>query len=92
LLIYRIYIFDGEMDQPKLSTLAAAGTIERIIAKPDSGGWVVLIQHKTLAGLHIEPLERQRGGARVFATLDAVARCLAAAGVARFQVNTAKPP
>ena len=80
------------MDQPKLCTLVEAGTIERIIAKPDSGGWVVLIQHKTLAGLHIEPLERQRGGARVFATLDAVARCLAAAGVARFQVNTAKPP
>lgn len=74
------------MDQPKLSTLVEAGTIERIIAKPDSGGWVVLIQYKTLAGLHIEPLERQRGGARVFATLDAVARTLRAAGVGEFRV------
>lgn len=76
------------MDQPKLCTLAEAGTIERIIAKPDSGGWVVLIQHKTLAGLHIEPLERQRGGARIFATLDAVARCLAGAGLLEFKVRT----
>ena len=77
------------MDQPKLSTLAAAGTIERIIAKPDSGGWVVLIQHKTLAGLHIEPLERQRGGARVFATLDAAARALAGLGLTTFRVHAA---
>ncbi len=75
------------MDQPKLSTLAEAGTIERIIAKPDSGGWAVLIQHKTLAGLHIEPLERQRGGVRVFATLDAVARCLAGVGLSAFAVH-----
>ena len=54
---------------------------------PDGGGWVVLIQHKTLAGLHIEPLERQRGGVRVFATLDAVARCLAGVGLRTFIVN-----
>lgn len=83
------------MDQPKLSTLAEAGTIERIIAKPDSRGWVVLIQHKTLAGLHIEPLERQRGGRRVFATLDAVARCLSGAGLSVFSVKLgpgAEPP
>ncbi|MBL8252819.1 MAG: hypothetical protein JNJ76_04365 [Candidatus Competibacter sp.] len=77
------------MNQPKLSTLVEAGTIERIIAKPDSGGWVVLIQYKTLAGLHIEPLERQRGGARIFATLDAVARCLAGAGLSAFRVSVA---
>ena len=75
------------MDQPKLCTLVEAGTIERIIAKPDSGGWVVIVSYKTLAGLHIEPLERQRGGARVFATLDAVARALRAVGVGEFSVN-----
>ncbi len=75
------------MDQQKLSTLAEAGTIERIIAKPDSGGWVVIVSYKTLAGLHVEPLERQRGGARIFATLDAVARCLAGAGLSGFAVK-----
>lgn len=74
------------MDQPKLSTLVEAGTIERIIAKPDSGGWVVIVSYKTLAGLHIEPLERQRGGARIFATLDAVASAMRAAGVGEFRV------
>ena len=79
------------MHQPKLRTLATAGTIERVIAKSDSGGWVVLIQHKTLAGLHIEPLERQRGGTRVFSTLDAAAHCLAGAGLSEFQVNIAGP-
>lgn len=75
------------MDQPKLCTLVEIGTVERVVAKPDSGGWVVLIQHKTLAGLHIEPLERQRKGPRVFATLDAVARTLRAAGLAEFRVQ-----
>ena len=75
------------MDQPKLSTLVEAGTIERIIAKPDSGGWVVIVSYKTLAGLHIEPLERQRKGPRIFATLDAVARCLAGVGLSAFAVN-----
>ena len=86
-MIYQIFLFDGEMDQPKLSTLVEAGTIERIIAKPDSGGWAVIVSYKTLAGLHIEPLERQRGGMRVFATLDAVARTLRAAGLAEFRVR-----
>ena len=75
------------MDQPKLSTLAEAGTIERIIAKPDSGGWVVIVSYKTLAGLHVEPLERQRKGPRIFATLDAVARCLAGVGLSEFAVK-----
>ena len=34
-------------------------------------------------------LERQRGGVRVFATLDAVARCLAGLGLTAFRVNAA---
>ena len=34
-------------------------------------------------------LERQRGGARGFATLDAVARCLAGAGLSQFRVSVA---
>ena len=59
---------------------------------PDAGGWAVWIVYAGRGGERREPLERQRGGRRVFATLDAVARCLTAAGVARFQVNTAKPP
>lgn len=74
------------VDQPKLKVLAAAGTVDRVIVKPDSGGWVVIISHRTLAGLHIEPLERQRKGPRIFATLDAVASAMRAAGLAEFRV------
>ena len=75
------------MNQLKLFTLAEIGAIERVVAKPDSGGWVVIVSYKTIAGIHIEPLERQRGGSRVFATLDAVARCLSGAGLSTFAVN-----
>ncbi len=77
---------------PKLTVLAEAGAVRAAEAMPDAGGWAVWIVYAGRGGERREPLERQRGGARVFATLDAVARCLAAAGVARFQVNTAKPP
>lgn len=75
------------MNQLKLFTLAEIGAIERVVAKPDSGGWVVIVSYKTIAGIHIEPLERQRGGSRVFATLDAVASTLRAAGVMEFCIN-----
>lgn len=75
------------MNQPKLCILVEIGTVERVVAKPDSGGWVVIVSYKTLAGLHIEPLERQRKGPRVFSTLDAVANTLRAAGVREFCVN-----
>lgn len=77
---------------PKLTVLAEAGAVRAAEAMPDAGGWAVWIVYAGRGGERREPLERQRGGRRVFATLDAVARCLAAAGVARFQVNTAKPP
>ena len=77
---------------PKLTVLAEAGAVRAAQAMPDAGGWAVWIVYAGRGGERREPLERQRGGRRVFATLDAVARCLTAAGVARFQVNTAKPP
>ncbi len=77
---------------PKLTVLAEAGAVRAAEAMPDAGGWAVWIVYAGRGGERREPLERQRGGRRVFAKLDAVARCLAAAGVARFQVNTAKPP
>lgn len=59
---------------------------------PEAEGWAVWITHAYHGGERCEALERQRGGARVFATLDAVAHALAVAGVARFQVSTDKPP
>ena len=62
------------------------GAVRAAEAMPEADGWAVIVSYKTLAGLHIEPLERQRGGARLFATLDAVARTLRAAGVGEFRV------
>jgi hypothetical protein len=55
----------------------------------DAAGWVVWIAHATRHGERREALDRQRGGARVFATLDAVARALAGLGLTEFRVNAA---
>ena len=47
------------------------------------------VTYASRAGERCEPLDRQRGGARVFATLDAVARGLAGLGLPAFRVNAA---
>ena len=75
------------MQLPKLKVLIEAGAIREAEALPDGDGWAVWIVHATRGGERREALERQRGGARVFATLDAVARCLAGAGLSTFAVN-----
>ena len=48
---------------------------------------MVWITYTSRTGERREVLERQRGGARVFATLDAVARGLAGLGLGEFRVN-----
>jgi len=64
--------------------------VREVEAMPDGkGGWAVWITYATRTGERVEALERQRGGARVFATLDAVARCLAGLGLTGFRVNSA---
>ena len=75
------------MQLPKLKVLIEAGAIREAEALPDGEGWAVWVVHATRGGERREALERQRGGARVFATLDAVARCLAGAGLSTFAVN-----
>ena len=75
------------MQIPKLKVLAEAGAVRRVEAMPDGNGWTVWITYATRQGERREALDRQRGGARVFATLDAVARCLAGLGLTAFQVN-----
>ena len=56
-------------------------------AIPEADGWAVWVTYAYHGGERCEALERQRGGARVFATLDAVARTLRAAGLAEFRVR-----
>lgn len=87
------------MQIPELKVLVEAGAVREAEAEamPDGGGWAVWVTHASRSGERCEALERQRGGARVFATLDAVARCLVAVGLSGFRVNVTglveeKPP
>jgi len=77
------------MQIPKLQVLIEAGAVRDIEVNPNdtATGWTVRITYASRAGERCEVLERQRGGARVFATLDAVARCLAGLGLPAFRVD-----
>jgi hypothetical protein len=78
------------MQIPKLQVLIEAGAVRVIEVSPNdtATGWTVQVTYATRQGERGEVLERQRGGTRVFATLDAVARCLAGLGLTAFRVNT----
>ena len=80
------------MQLPKLKVLVEAGAIREAEALPDGDGWAVWITYGSRSGERREALERQRGGLRVFATLDAVARCLSGAGLNEFRVSVAGLP
>jgi hypothetical protein len=74
---------------PKLQVLAEAGVVRDVVARHQSepAGWTVQVTYASRAGERRDVLERQRGGTRVFATLDAVARNLAGLGLPAFQVD-----
>ena len=80
------------MQLPKLKVLVEAGAVREADALPDGDGWAVWIVYASRGGERREALERQRGGVRVFATLEAVARCLAGAGLSAFRVSVAGWP
>ncbi len=77
------------MQVPKLSVLVEAGAVRAVAAsyQADPVGWTVQVTYASRSGERREVLERQRGGTRVFATLDAVARSLAGLGLSAFQVH-----
>ncbi len=75
------------MQVPKLKVLIEAGAVRAVEVSHEAGGWVVWITHASRSGERREALERQRGGARGFATLDAVARALAGLGLPAFRVD-----
>ena len=77
------------MQVPKLKVLTEAGAVREVEAMPEQDGWVVWIVYVSHGGERRAPLERQRGGVRVFVTLDAVARFLAGLGLPVFRVNAA---
>lgn len=77
------------MQVPKLKVLVEAGVVREVAVSyaADASGWTVQVTYATRAGERREVLERQRGGARAFATLDAAARCLAGLGLPAFRVD-----
>jgi hypothetical protein len=79
------------MQMTKLQVLAEAGVVRAVGVgyAADAGGWTVHVTYASRTGERREVLERQRGGTRVFATLDAVARNLAGLGLVEFRVDVA---
>ena len=77
------------MQVPKLKVLVEAGAVREAAAsyQAELSGWTVQVTYASRRGERCEVLERQRGGARVFATLDAVARGLAGLGLPAFRVD-----
>jgi len=75
------------MQIPKLRVLSEAGAVRAVTAtyETEANGWEVQVCYASRSGERCEVLERQRGGVRVFATLEAVARALGEAGVGAFR-------
>lgn len=74
-----------------MKVLIEAGAVREAAAsyQAELSGWTVQVTYASRRGEQREVLERQRGGVRGFATLDAVARCLAGLGLSAFQVHVA---
>ena len=79
------------MQIPKLKVLVEAGAVRQVVVsyQTDPAGWTVQVTYASRRGERREVLERQRGGVRMFTTLDAVARGLAGLGRVEFRVNAA---
>lgn len=78
----------------KLKVLVEAGAVREVAAsyQAEGAGWTVQVTYASRAGARTEVLERQRGGVRVFATLDAVARAVAGLGLPTFRVDATGLP
>lgn len=82
------------MQVPKMRVLIEAGAVREAAAsyQAELSGWTVQVTYASRRGERREVLERQRGGARTFATLDAVARSLAGLGLPTFRVDASGLP
>lgn len=72
-----------------MKVLAEADAVWSVEVLPDLdyGGWTVWITYAHHGSERREALERQRGGVRVFSTLEAVARAVETAGLSEFRVR-----
>ena len=73
----------------KLQTLVEVNVIRevRVVYDTTAAGWTMLITYKANPEDKTEVLERQRGGPRVFATLEAALNVLTGLGIHEFQVS-----
>lgn len=71
------------IQEPTLRALAASGSICELVAQRSGDGWVLLVR----VGAVDAPLEKQRGGSRVFRSLDAVAGLVDSLGLVEFAVK-----
>ena len=74
----------------KLQTLVEVNAIRevRVVYDTTAAGWTMLITYKANPEDKTEVLERQRGGPRLFASLDAAVNVLARLGIHEFQICT----
>lgn len=73
----------------KLQTLVEVNAIREVRVGYDTtaAGWTMLITYKANPEDKTEVLERQRGGPRVFTTLEAALHVLTGLGVYEFQIS-----
>lgn len=74
------------MITPVLRQLIAAGAVSRVTFRATSGGFILCVG----VGLGEQILEAQRGGARLFKTLDAAARFIHGLGLGSFETDLSK--
>lgn len=72
-----------QIDTPALRELAFAGAISRLVARGVHGGFQLVVQ----IGLDERVLRTQRGGPRLFRSLDAIVPYMKSLGIARFEVS-----
>jgi len=72
----------------KLQTLVEVNAIRevRVVYDTTAAGWTMLITYKANPEDKTEVLERQRGGPRLFATLEAALNVLVRLGIREFHV------
>lgn len=76
-----------KIQEPTLRTLVAAGAVRELVAQrvKSGDGFAWVLQVKT--GMNEAPLEKQRGGAREFKSLDALAALVDSVGLTGLSVR-----
>lgn len=74
------------MNTSMLRQLVRAGAVSQVVLRATFGGYILCAR----VGMEEDILEIQRGGARIFKSLDAAARFTHRLGLAAFEVDLSK--